>query len=159
VLEERNQIKTAARARVAELPVSGGRASCKPASLCWPADGRTDRPKYCNRENPKGRYRDRKRPSLDPVLSQRNVVHTLTSLVTRIIFFCINCTRSFRLKYLSLFLLNSAVLKHHHHQWRYSPELILDLTYGFRDRCILRCGLSAPRSTYSSHPDSTTRDI
>jgi hypothetical protein len=24
---------------------------------------------------------------------------------------------------------------------------------------ILRCGLSAPRSTWSSHPDSTTRDI
>jgi hypothetical protein len=31
--------------------------------------------------------------------------------------------------------------------------------HGFHDSFIVRCGLSAPRSTYSRHPDSTIRDI
>jgi hypothetical protein len=46
----------------------------------------------------------------------------------------------------------------HHHQWRYSPDLALASITGFVTG-IYDVGLSAPRSTWSSHPDSTTRVI
>jgi hypothetical protein len=44
-------------------------------------------------------------------------------------------------------------------QWRYSPDRALASLYGFHDSFIVRLGLSAPRSTYSRHPDSAIRNI
>jgi hypothetical protein len=45
-----------------------------------------------------------------------------------------------------------------HHQWRYSPDRALAYLTGFMI-VIIRCELSAPRSTRSTHPDSAIRDI
>jgi hypothetical protein len=45
-----------------------------------------------------------------------------------------------------------------HHQWRYSPDRALASLKVFMI-VIVRCGLSAPRSTCSRHPDSVIRDI
>jgi hypothetical protein len=40
---------------------------------------------------------------------------------------------------------------HHHHQWRYSPHQVLPSLTGFMI-VIVRCGLSAPRSTWFYTP-------
>jgi hypothetical protein len=47
---------------------------------------------------------------------------------------------------------------HHHHQWRYSPDRALASLTRFKI-VVVRCGLSAPRSICSTHPDSAIRDM
>jgi hypothetical protein len=43
------------------------------------------------------------------------------------------------------------LINHHHHQWCYSPDLALASLKGFII-VIVRCGLSAPRSTWFCTP-------